>query len=1263
MCADLIPDAARLAPFAPRLAAEWLQDAPAAEHRRLPGTMVFADISGFTRLTEALARRGRVGAELLSDTLDQTFATLLAPAFADGADLLKWGGDAVLLLFRGPGHAARAARAAHRMRAALRDLVRGQELPVAAALRMSIGIHSADDGPGTGFDFFFVGDPRSHRELLVGGPEASRLTLVEQQCGAGQILLSAATAALLSERVLGEPMPVGDTVARLLRTSPQPDPPAPAPAVRADSSMTLPPAIRAHLEAGGGEPDHRPIAVGFVQLSGLDALIAQHGVERAVAAVASAVIAVQRACLRHGVTFFESDIAADGAKIMLSAGAPRSAGHDAERMLRAALDIAEASGELGIRVGVNTGHVFTGELGPAVRRTTSIKGDAVNLAARLLGRARPGQVVATVQALAAVRARLDTDPIPPFLVKGKRAPVEASVVCAVGDAWGGAADELRFVGRSRELAVLRNAAEEASGGHGCVVDVVGEPGIGKSRLVAEFADGVGMPVIVTSVSGYDTGTSYAAVGMLLRTVLGIGPHEASAPAASRLVAAVGEHAPELRPWLPLLGVALDLSLPSTRRVEELDARFRRGRIEEVVLALLTALLVAPTLLVFEDAHVMDEASAALLHRLTAEAAVHPWCVVVTRRFLPVGFEPALGDPADRRVELAGMPPDDALDLLEQAAGSARPSRHALAAMADRARGNPLFLASLAANPGAAGEGGELPGSVEALLLVDIDRLPASDRTLLRLAAVLGARFEPGILSRLAPSPLDDDEIVARIGDFVRPAGEGAMEFRHAMVRDVAYAGLPFRQRHEMHARVARTLEELGDRAATADLLSLHFHEAGDHGRAWTFSLRAGAEARAKYAYAQAAAFFARALDSAAHLPQTPAADRSAASVSLGECLEMAGDSAGALTAFRKARRDLAGDLVATAEVLYKEARITVRLGRYRTGLSQLTRALHLLDEVPGTASETVRARLATRYGFCLHLQNRTAESVRWGRLGVQWAEASGDRGALADACNALHLSYGASELVEDRPFGRLALELYAQLDDLSGQAHVQNNLAVDAYNAGDWNRAIDAFAQAAASFHRIGDDANEANALYNRADVLVAQRRHAEALPVLTASLALARRVDDEELVGLVLREQARAESAAGSHERGRILFGQAREVLAGLGLATEVALLDAAHAEALAHDGDPDAALDLLARTIRDAEAKAADTLARLHRIRSQVLAAQGRRDEAAAAARAGLERTTGAYGGYEPALLRLALAEATRDRAMVAESRRVLQGLGVAG
>ena len=111
-----------LRPYVPRLLVDWLRGSPGQLHREVEGTLAFVDISGFTKLTERLARKGRIGAEEMSDTLSTVFSGLLSVAYEDGAGLVKWGGDAVLLLFDGDGHTARAARAAVRMRSALRIL-------------------------------------------------------------------------------------------------------------------------------------------------------------------------------------------------------------------------------------------------------------------------------------------------------------------------------------------------------------------------------------------------------------------------------------------------------------------------------------------------------------------------------------------------------------------------------------------------------------------------------------------------------------------------------------------------------------------------------------------------------------------------------------------------------------------------------------------------------------------------------------------------------------------------------------------------------------------------------------------------------------------------------------------------------------------------------------------------------------------------------------------------------------------------------------
>src|SRR6266536_603729 len=111
-----------LRPYVPRLVVQWLRETPEAKFREVEGSLAFVDISGFTKLTERLAKRGKVGAEELNDILDRCFTDLLAVAYADGAGLIKWGGDAVLLLFTGENHGARAARAAYRMRKKLREI-------------------------------------------------------------------------------------------------------------------------------------------------------------------------------------------------------------------------------------------------------------------------------------------------------------------------------------------------------------------------------------------------------------------------------------------------------------------------------------------------------------------------------------------------------------------------------------------------------------------------------------------------------------------------------------------------------------------------------------------------------------------------------------------------------------------------------------------------------------------------------------------------------------------------------------------------------------------------------------------------------------------------------------------------------------------------------------------------------------------------------------------------------------------------------------
>ena len=207
------------AAYVPRLLPGWAATSDGLAHRELDASLVMFDISGFTRLTERLSQQGRAGAEELSDVLHAVFTPLVDIAEVEGADLLKWGGDAVLLLLEGFGHPLRAARAARGMHRVLGRVGHLRTSVGRVVLRASSGIHS-----GT-VHLVLAGDPAVHRELIVVGPAATAVCRADAAAGAGQIVVTDATAAALPPELLGATVPAG----RLLLTHPVPSPATPPP--------------------------------------------------------------------------------------------------------------------------------------------------------------------------------------------------------------------------------------------------------------------------------------------------------------------------------------------------------------------------------------------------------------------------------------------------------------------------------------------------------------------------------------------------------------------------------------------------------------------------------------------------------------------------------------------------------------------------------------------------------------------------------------------------------------------------------------------------------------------------------------------------------------------------------------------------------------------------------------------------------------------------------------------------------------------------
>jgi hypothetical protein len=456
-------------------------------------------------------------------------------------------------------------------------------------------------------------------------------------------------------------------------------------------------------------------------------------------------------------------------------------------------------------VGVTRGRIFVGDFGPAYRRTYTVTGDSVNLAARLMARAAPGQILVASDVVERSRTRFDVTALEPFTVKGKREPVHAFTL---GRALGTAAVETErapLVGRENELAALLAGLESLRAGSSSLVDLVGEPGLGKSRLIEELRTRAGeIRTLSVESDEYGSSKAYGVFRSLLHDLLGL-TDDAHPPETERALRTYVEAAaPHLAQWLPLLGTPLGLDIEDTPETELLDERFRRERVHEVTAELLGMLLLEPALLVFEDAHWMDDASAELLRHLITQLELRPWMVVVTRRDQETGFVTPEAS-SKVRIDLLPLGPEHASALLHATTEEMPLLPHELEALAERSGGNPLFLAELLAAARQAGGIESLPDSVESLLMAQIDRLSPADRRLLRSAAVIGAVFSPDLLGEALEKPVDGDAWV-RLADFLHDQGDGHFRFRHALVRDAAYEGLSFRRRRELHSAVGLTIE-------------------------------------------------------------------------------------------------------------------------------------------------------------------------------------------------------------------------------------------------------------------------------------------------------------------------------------------------------------------------------------------------------------------------------------------------------------------------
>lgn len=759
-----------------------------------------------------------------------------------------------------------------------------------------------------------------------------------------------------------------------------------------------------------------------------------------------------------------------GDAVMAVWGAPVSREDDALLAVGAALEMRTAMAReneslaarygvrLSLRIGVNTGEVVAGLLAGDVQHAYTVVGDAVNTAQRLESAAAPDTVLVGESTYLLARKAFHFDAAQLVTLKGKAEPVPAFRL--IGPERRAASREgTGLVGRAAELEVLYRAMREASAGEGRVVHVHAEAGVGKTRLVNEALATLTSAVRLRArCLAHESGAPYALFADLVRRSFGIGRSGDEIATRAALEAAI------LPLGLPAEAgtVPVVLELLGLGERSPLDPERKR----HVLLGLLRQLArsraqTAPLMLVVEDVHWIDAASASLLADAAGELARLRCLIVTTSR----AATPLL--PGATLLTLEPLGSADAAELVDRAAGRSLDAA-TRALVLERTGGNPFFIEQVVHALGSR-QAATVPATIQDLLEARLDALEPGARLVGQRAAVIGRTFATRVLVRVADDASVPPALAAleREG-FVRelPHEEaGRYAFRHALLQEVAYHALLIAQRRRIHAKVGAALEELypGRLDEHLDQLAYHFARSDDHQKSRMYLMQAGRRAQHLYASDEALSYFRAAIEHSADDP----AVRVAALEGVGDVQRVAGAYAEATTSYEQAIGDLPQeDIVGGARLRRKIGAVRQLQGAIGAALEAFAQAL---DELPREA-ERERAAVLVEIGLVRWQQGRFEDAVRSLTEAIARAEEAAADDVRADAHRQLGLVHNWRGDGEGAlRYAREALALYERAGDVLGQANVLNNIGIAERKAGRYDAALAAQTKALEIRERVAE--------------------------------------------------------------------------------------------------------------------------------------------------------------------------------------------------
>jgi predicted ATPase/class 3 adenylate cyclase len=1115
---------------------------------RTSGAALFADISGFTQLTESLTQElgARLGMEELTRQINTVYDALVNCIEQHGGSVIGFAGDSITCWFDDsqpgpePKSPAAAIFAALEMQSSMRAFPR-------LALKVAVA-----SGPARRF---LVGNPEIHYLDALAGATVTRTATGEHLAEKGEVLADEATASLLGDGLITREWRVdsatGDRFAVVggfsitdssfpvrQSSSTSPQPPL---AVESLRPFILPAVYEREL-AGQGFflTEFRPCAVLFVRFLGID-----YDADDARDHLDVFIQQLQAVATRFDGALLQLTIGDKGSYVYINFGALSVHEDDPYRAVRAALELKKLS-HLHLQMGITQGVMRVGAYGGQTRHTYGALGDNVNLAARLMQVAGENEILISDRVQKTLASDFIFEPRQPLLLKGKAEPMTPYAVI----------DELQkrairlqepvyalpMVGRQEELRLIKEKLDLALQSHGQVIGIVAEAGMGKSRLVAEVIHNArkkGFAGYGGACQSSGTSTPYLVWQSIWQAFFDLDLEMSQRKQLRILEGEIEDRVPERVDALPLLGLVIGQPLPENDFTRALDPQDRKIALQALLEdCLKSAAQETPLLIVLEDLHWIDPLSLELLDTLARVSANMPICFVLAYR-PPDGVRyqtPRIEKAANfTKLELKNLLDDETRQLIRAKLAQLFPERTGqlpqalVSELARKAQGNPFFIEELlnylhdrGLNPYDTHilENLDLPASLQTLILSRIDQLTEPQKVTLKVASVIGRIFPVAWLRGYYPALGNDDSLEANLAELSHidltpldtPEPELAYLFKHIITQEVAYGSLSYATRAQLHELLARYLEQTYPDKLPLEILAFHYSHSENQEKRREYLRRSGEAAQAAFSNATALDYFKQAL---ALSPDDD--EKITLHLNSGTVYQLMGNREDARHHYLQAY-----EIATNRQWPHRLVDCEIKLGNAWTLQTDYSQALEWLEKAHAHAIQANKldgiCEALGEFGI-VHWRLANYETARqYLEQSLDLARQLGDRKRETYVLSVLAQNLAqVGDLPQSHRLFEEALAIARETNDKRRISGALTNYANTYYYEGDYDRAQQLVEEGLAAVREIGDKRgtsillnNLGNLYYMRNDFETASKYYQEAL-------ALGRELDDKYLKSLAL--------------------------------------------------------------------------------------------------------------------------------------------------